>query len=37
MRVSAKLALRTRRQEKWIFPVGFSRFPPQKQQNKITE
>jgi hypothetical protein len=23
--------------EKWIFPVGFLRFPQLKQQNKITE
>jgi hypothetical protein len=29
----AKLALRTRKQEKWIFPVGFPRFTP--KNNKI--
>jgi hypothetical protein len=33
MRMSAELALRTRRKEKWVFRD----FPRIKQQNKITE
>jgi hypothetical protein len=33
MRKSAKLALRTRKREKWIFPVGFPRLP--HKNNKI--